>query len=141
MPEGHQWEAMMRPNHTFKHLIDEGFRPFRKDAVVWAKQMDEPFEVPTPAGPMHGEAGDYWCIGLRNQQWLSQAAVFEQIYKPVWHPAGSEAYLMNAAALPYLQAGYSSSIATATSHSADARDLSAPLFGAASTRSPPTAAL
>jgi hypothetical protein len=107
---------MMRPNHTFKHLIDEGFRPFRKDAVVWAKQMDEPFEVPTPAGPMHGEAGDYWCIGLRNQQWLSQAAVFEQIYKPVWHPAGSEAYLMNAAALPYLQAGYSSSIATATSH-------------------------
>ena len=54
----------MRPNHTFKHLIDGGFRPFRKDAVVWAKQMDEPFEVLTPEGPMRGEAGDYWCIGL-----------------------------------------------------------------------------
>jgi hypothetical protein len=77
---------MMRPNHTFKHLIDGGFRPFRKDAVVWAKQMDEPFEVLTPEGPMRGEAGDYWCIGLRNQQWLSHAAVFERIYKPVWLP-------------------------------------------------------
>jgi hypothetical protein len=41
----------MRPNHTFKHLIDEGFRPFRKDAVVWAKQMAEPFEVLTAEGP------------------------------------------------------------------------------------------
>jgi hypothetical protein len=104
---------MMRPNHTFKHLIDEGFRPFRNDTVVWAKQMAEPFEVLTAEGPVHGEAGDYWCVGLRNQQWLSHAAVFEQVYKPVWHPAGCEAYLMNAAALPYLQAGHSRPIVTA----------------------------
>jgi hypothetical protein len=95
---------MMRPNHTFKHLIDEGFRPFRKDAVVWAKRMGEPFEVLTPEGPVHGEAGDYWCVGPRNQQWLSQAAVFEQIYKPVQHPAGSAAPLMNADAPPDPQA-------------------------------------
>jgi hypothetical protein len=104
---------MMRPNHTFKHLIDEGFRPFRKDTVVWAKQMAEPFEVLTAEGPVHGEAGDYWCVGLRNQQWLSHAAVFERVYKPVWHPAGCEAHLVNTAALPYLQAGLSRPIVTA----------------------------
>lgn len=95
----------MRPNQTFKHLIDEGFRPFRKDSVVWAKQMGEPFEVLTPDGPVQGEAGDYWCVGLCNQQWLSQAEVFEKTYKPVWHPAGSEAHLVNADALRHLQAG------------------------------------
>jgi hypothetical protein len=95
---------MMRPNYTFKHLIDEGFRPFRNDEVVWAKQMDEPFEVLTPEGTVRGKAGDYWCVGLRNQQWLSHAAVFEQFYKPVRHTAGFEAHLMNADALPYPQA-------------------------------------
>jgi hypothetical protein len=83
MAEVRRWEAVMRPNHTFKHLIDEGFRPFRKDVVVWAKQMGEPFVVLTPEGPVRGEAGDYWCVGLSNQQWLSQAAVFEQIYKAI----------------------------------------------------------
>lgn len=94
----------MRPNHTFKHLIDEGFRPFRKDAVVWAKQMAEPFEVLTPEGPVQGEAGDYWCVGPRNRQWLSHSAVFEQTYTPVWHSAGPEAQLMNADGPPYFQA-------------------------------------
>lgn len=92
----------MRPNHTFKHLIDEGFRPFRNDTVVWAKQMDEPFEVLTLEGPVQGEVGDYWCVGLRNQQWLSHTAVFEQAYTPVWCPAGSEPYPVNANVLPYL---------------------------------------
>ena len=44
----------MRPNHTFKHLIDEGFRLFRNDEVVWAKQMGEPFQVLTPKAPCGG---------------------------------------------------------------------------------------
>ena len=95
----------MRPNHTFKHPIDEGFRPFRKDTVVWAKQMHEPFEVLTPEGPVQGGVGDYWCIGPRNQQWLSHTAVFEQTYKPVWCPAGPVPYLMNADVPPYWQTG------------------------------------
>ena len=95
----------MRPNYTFKHLIDEGFRPFRKDAVVWAKQMEEPFEVLTLEGPARGEAGDYWCVGPRNQQWLSHAAIFEQTYKLVWHPTSSEAHFVSADALPHLQVG------------------------------------
>jgi hypothetical protein len=103
MPEIHRWEAMMRPNHTFKHLIDEGFRPFRKDVVVWAKQMSEPFVVPTPEGPVRGEAGDYWCVGPGNQQWLSHAPAFERSHKPVWHPAGSETHLVNAETPPALQ--------------------------------------
>jgi hypothetical protein len=96
---------MMRPNHTFKRLIDEGFRPFRKDVVVWAKQMGEPFVVLTPEGPVRGEAGDYWCVGPGNQQWLSHTAVFEQTHTPVWHPAGSGAHLVSADAPPYHQAG------------------------------------
>jgi hypothetical protein len=95
---------MMRPNQTFKHLIDEGFRPFRKEAVVWAKQMEEPFEVLTPDGPVWGEAGDYWCVGPRNQQWLSRAAVFEQLYKPLQHLGGSGGQLVNAGVLRYSQA-------------------------------------
>lgn len=96
MPEARPWEGMMRPNHTFKHLIEEGFRPFRKDTVIWAKQMGAPFEVLTPEGPVQGAAGDYWCIGPCNQQWLSPAAVFEQTYKPVWLATGSEVHLVSA---------------------------------------------
>jgi hypothetical protein len=74
---------MMRPNYTFKHLIDKGFRPFREEAVVWAKQMGGAFVVLTPKGPLRGEAGDYWCVGLHNQQWVSHAAVFELTHRPV----------------------------------------------------------
>lgn len=73
----------MRPNQTFKHLIDLGFRPFRRDHVIWAKRMATPFVVPTRQGPQRGQAGEYWCVGLHDQQWVSPAAEFEQKYTPV----------------------------------------------------------
>jgi hypothetical protein len=75
----------MRPNKTFKHLYDQGFRPFRHETAIFAKQMDIPFEVHTPEGLLRGEAGDYWCVGPRNQQWPLRATEFEECYKPTWH--------------------------------------------------------
>ena len=73
----------MRPNQTFKHLTDLGFRPFRHTTVIWAKRMAASFEVHTPHGPQSGQAGDYWCVGLHNQQWVSPAAEFERTYTPL----------------------------------------------------------
>jgi hypothetical protein len=73
----------MRPNLTFKHLTDLGFRPFRHNTVIWAKRMATPFVVPTCQGPQRGEPGDYWCVGLYGRQWVSPAAVFERTYTPV----------------------------------------------------------
>jgi hypothetical protein len=49
----------MRPNQTFKHLIDLGFRPFRRDCVIWAKRMATLFVVPTRQGPQRGQPGEY----------------------------------------------------------------------------------
>jgi hypothetical protein len=73
----------MQPNQTFKHLIDQGFRPFRHNWAIWAKPMDVPFTVDTPYGRQWGQPGDYWCIGVHQQQWVSPAAEFERSYIPV----------------------------------------------------------
>jgi hypothetical protein len=58
----------MRPKNTFEHLREFGFGLFRKDAVIWAKRMDVPFEIDTPAGILRGEAGDYRCAAPGNRQ-------------------------------------------------------------------------
>ena len=73
----------MRPNNTFKHLREQGFKLFRKDGVIWAKRMDEPFEIHTSEGILRGEAGDYWCVASGNQQWPMNATVFERTCRPV----------------------------------------------------------
>ncbi len=64
----------MRPNHTFKHLREQGFKFFRRDTVIWAKQMDMPFDIHTPEGILQGEAGDYWCVAPGNRRWSMNAA-------------------------------------------------------------------
>jgi hypothetical protein len=73
----------MRPNNTFKHLREQGFKLFRDDGVIWAKRMDAPFEIHTPTGILQGEAGDYWCIASGNKQWLMNAALFECTCRPM----------------------------------------------------------
>jgi hypothetical protein len=73
----------MRPNNTFKHLREQGFKLFRKETVIWAKRMDVPFEIHTPEGILGGEAGDYWCIASGNQQWPMNAMLFELTCRPI----------------------------------------------------------
>jgi hypothetical protein len=73
----------MRPNNTFKHLREQGFKLYRKDIVIWAKRMTTPFEIHTPDGLQRGEAGDYWCVAPGNRQWPMPAALFELTYRPV----------------------------------------------------------
>jgi hypothetical protein len=73
----------MRPNNTFQHLREQGFRLFRKDGVIWAKQTDVPFEIHTPEGSPRGEAGDYWCIAPGEKQWPMNAEIFEAVYRPI----------------------------------------------------------
>jgi hypothetical protein len=78
----------MRPNNTFKHLREQGFRLFRKDAVIWAKRMNVPFEIHTHEGILRGQAGDYWCVAPGNKQWLMNATLFERTCRPM--PAGDD---------------------------------------------------
>jgi hypothetical protein len=73
----------MRPNNTFKHLREQGFRLFRTDSVIWAKRMDVPFEIHTPTGILQGAAGDYWCIAPGNKQWPMNATLFERTCRPL----------------------------------------------------------
>jgi len=82
-PDGLGQEIVMRPNNTFKHLRDQGFKLFRKDTVIWAKQMDVPFEIHTPEGILRGEAGDYWCVAPGNKQWSMNAMQIERTCRPV----------------------------------------------------------
>jgi hypothetical protein len=73
----------MRPNNTFRHLREQGFKLFRKDTVIWAKRMDVPFEIHVPDGILRGEAGDYWCVAPGNRQWPMKATVFGLTYRSV----------------------------------------------------------
>jgi hypothetical protein len=75
---------MMRPNNTFQHLREQGFKLFRKNGVIWAKRMDVPFEIHTPEGVLHGEAGDYWCVAAGNRQWPMNGTAFERTCRPLW---------------------------------------------------------
>jgi hypothetical protein len=81
--DGLRGEIVMRPNNTFRHLREQGFKLFRQDAVIWAKRMDMPFEIHTPDGTLRGEAGDYWCVAPGNRQWPMNATLFGLTYRPV----------------------------------------------------------
>jgi hypothetical protein len=65
----------MRPNNTFKHLREQGFKLCLKDTVIWAKRVDVPFEILSSEGILCGQAGDYWRVAPGNKQWPMNATL------------------------------------------------------------------
>jgi NTP pyrophosphatase (non-canonical NTP hydrolase) len=59
------------------------FMEYKKIANVKAKQMDEEFEVKTLEGTLKGNAGDYLCVGINDEQWPVKKEIFETTYRPV----------------------------------------------------------
>lgn len=56
------------------------FGKFRKVAVTYAVQIDEPFEVDTLEGLHTGKAGDWLAVGAEGEMYPIDAAIFEQTY-------------------------------------------------------------
>ena len=60
------------------------FSPYcKRPVVVFAAQMDEPFEVETLEGVMRGNAGDYLICGVKGEFYPCKPDIFEQSYEPV----------------------------------------------------------
>ena len=64
-------------------FIEGEFKEYRKIATVYAKQMDESFEVETLEGTMKGKAGDYLCVGAEGERWPIKKEIFEKTYVEV----------------------------------------------------------
>ncbi len=55
---------------------------YRKTAIIWARQMDEQFEVVSKEGPATGQAGDWLAQQLDGEQWHIPNRVFRATYEP-----------------------------------------------------------
>lgn len=69
---------------TVQHkLLLQGFKPYRKHQLTWAKKLSFPMIVQTLEGNVHAKAGDYLCVGIDGDQWPQPAARFERLYEQV----------------------------------------------------------
>ncbi len=57
-------------------------RPYRKVKLTYAVQVDEPFDVATIEGMMHGNAGDWLAVGPEGELYPIAASVFATSYVP-----------------------------------------------------------
>ena len=73
----------IRAESTTKHLSDEGFRPYRKPQITWARILDQPRRIHTLEGDVMAEAGDYLCLGPQGEQWPQKPERFERHYERV----------------------------------------------------------
>lgn len=64
-------------------LIKQGYQPYIKHQVTWARRLDEAQLVHTIEGDVRAEAGDYLCIGPAGEMWPQAAARFEATYRRV----------------------------------------------------------
>ena len=71
--------------HTYapRRLSEAEWGTYMKTAPIRAKQMDKPFRVTTKEGPVTGKAGDYLCLGVENELWPVDKAIFEKTMKKV----------------------------------------------------------
>ncbi len=72
---------------TVQHrLLLQGFTPYRKFQVTWAKKLNLPAVIHTLEGDVYARAGDYLCIGIDGEQWPQPAARFEKLYEHLERP-------------------------------------------------------
>ena len=55
----------------------------KRPVVIFAAQMDEPFEVETLEGTMRGSAGDYLIRGIVGEFYPCKPSIFEATYEAV----------------------------------------------------------
>lgn len=65
-------------------LRAQGFQPYRKTAITYARQMTQPFRVRLRNGDvLSGAAGDYVAYSPGDdERWIVQRDIFEQTYAP-----------------------------------------------------------
>lgn len=64
------------------YVLDVDMQPYcKKPVVVWAVRMDEPFDVKTPEGTMHGNAGDYLIRGIKGEWYPCKPDIFAETYE------------------------------------------------------------
>lgn len=74
---------------TVQHqLLLQGFKPYRKHQLTWARKLTLPMIVHTLEGDVYANAGDYLCVGIEGEQWPQPAARFEKLYERVVEPVG-----------------------------------------------------
>ncbi len=64
------------PSLDFKKAV-------KKPIPIQCIQIDEPFEVETMEGIMKGKAGDWLMIGVNNEKYVCDAAIFNKTYEIV----------------------------------------------------------
>lgn len=64
-------------------LKDKGYHPYRQAWIVFAKVMDEDFEVETDTGLLVGKRGDYLVWGPRGNKWPADKSMFEANFEKV----------------------------------------------------------
>jgi len=61
--------------------FDVTFKRYRKKPLtVFASKQEEPFEVETLEGTMHGDAGDYLVCGIKGEFYPCKPDIFEASY-------------------------------------------------------------
>lgn len=61
--------------------LPEGYKKYqKKPVIVYAIQMDEPFEVETLEGVMKGNAGDYLIKGVNGELYPCKSDIFNKTY-------------------------------------------------------------
>ena len=64
-------------------LIRQGYQPYIKHQITWARRLDKAQLVHTIEGDVRAEAGDYLCVGPAGEMWPQTAARFEAMYRRV----------------------------------------------------------
>lgn len=72
--------SRFRPGTPEYRLLRQGFRPYQKHQVTWAKRITAPMVVHTLEGDVRAEEGDYLCVGADGEQWPQPAKRFEAHY-------------------------------------------------------------
>ncbi len=78
-----QAEAERQQTVMPRSLLAQGYKPYVKHQITWARRLEQPLLVRTIEGDVPAHAGDYLCIGPAGEQWPQPAARFEAVYRRV----------------------------------------------------------
>lgn len=76
-------EAQRQAAPISREMLNQGYRPFVKHQITWARRLEKAQLVHTIEGDVRAEAGDYLCLGPAGEQWPQTAARFEAAYRRV----------------------------------------------------------
>lgn len=62
-------------------VLEGTYKRYRKRVPVFAKQIDQPFEVDSLEGTIRGNAGDWLAIGIKGELWIIADHIFKITYE------------------------------------------------------------